>query len=97
MFIAKVAGTVVATIKSPVFQSQKLLLVERLSPEGEAQEPYMIAVDTVQAGVGDTVLVLDEGNGARQVMAAENAPIRTVIVGIVDAVDVAVFATAGNP
>lgn len=96
MFIAKVAGTVVATIKLPAFHTQKLLLVERLSADGAAQEPYMIAVDTVQAGVGDTVLVLDEGNGARQVLAAENAPIRTVIVGIVDRVDVGALATPGH-
>ena len=96
MFIAKVAGTVVATIKLPAFHSQKLLLVERLSPQGDVQEPYMIAVDTVQAGVGDTVLVLDEGNGARQVMAAENAPIRTVIVGIVDSVSIEEFAPAAR-
>jgi microcompartment protein CcmK/EutM len=67
-------------------EGQKLLLVERLSPEGALQEQYMIAVDTVQAGVGETVLVLDEGNGARQVLAREVAPIRAVIVGIVDAV-----------
>jgi microcompartment protein CcmK/EutM len=86
VFIAKVAGTVVSTIKDPAMDGQKLLLVERLSPEGDAQEPYLIAVDTVQAGIGDTVLVLDEGNGARQVLARDPAPIRTVIVGIVDAV-----------
>ncbi len=86
MFIGKVSGTVVATIKDPAMEGQKLLLVERLTPEGAVQDPYMIAVDTVQAGVGDTVLVLDEGNGARQVLEKEVAPIRTVIVGIVDAV-----------
>lgn len=67
-------------------EGRALLLVERLSPEGALQDPYMIAVDTVQAGVGDTVLVMDEGTGARQVLGREVAPIRTVIVGIVDAV-----------
>jgi microcompartment protein CcmK/EutM len=86
MFIGKVSGTVVASIKDPAMEGHKLLLVERLSPEGALQDPYMIAVDTVQAGVGDTVLVLDEGNGARQVLGREVAPIRTVIVGIVDTV-----------
>mgnify|MGYP001597279292 CR=1 FL=1 len=86
MFIGRVSGTVVASIKDPAMEGHKLLLVERLSPEGALQDSYMIAVDTVQAGVGDTVLVLDEGNGARQVLAREVAPIRTVIVGIVDAV-----------
>ncbi len=86
MFIGKVSGTVVATIKDPAMEGHKLLLVERMSPEGAIQDSYMIAVDTVQAGVGDTVLVLDEGNGARQVLARDPAPIRTVIVGIIDAV-----------
>jgi microcompartment protein CcmK/EutM len=86
MFIGRVSGTVVASIKDAAMEGQKLLLVERLSPEGALQEQYMIAVDTVQAGVGETVLVLDEGNGARQVLAREVAPIRAVIVGIVDAV-----------
>lgn len=86
MFIGRVSGTVVATIKSPVFEGRKLLLVERLSPQGKLEEPYMIAADSVQAGVGDTVLVLDEGNGARQVVAQDPAPIRTVIVGIIDAI-----------
>jgi hypothetical protein len=46
----------------------------------------MIAVDTVGAGAGETVLILDEGNSARQVLGAQGAPIRTVVVGIVDAV-----------
>jgi microcompartment protein CcmK/EutM len=86
MFIGRVSGTVVASIKDPAMEGRKLLLVERLSPEGALQDMYMIAVDTVQAGVGDTVLVLDEGNGARQVLGKELAPIRTVIVSIVDAV-----------
>jgi len=84
MFIGKVSGTVVATIKSSVFEGRKLLLVERMSPEGAMQEPYMIAVDAVQAGIGDTVLVLDEGNSARQVVGVDPAPIRTVIVGVID-------------
>jgi microcompartment protein CcmK/EutM len=48
---------------------------------------YIIAVDTVDAGVGDRVLVLDEGNGARQVFGSSDAPVRSVIVGIVDAVE----------
>lgn len=89
MFIGRVEGTVVASIKSPPLEGHKLLLVERLSPEGQAEQPYMIAVDSVQAGVGDTVLVLDEGNGARQVIATDPAPVRTVIVGIIDSVTIA--------
>ncbi len=88
MYIGKVFGTVVATIKHETFAKRKLLLVERLSPQGEADKKYDVAVDVVQAGVGDRVLVLDEGNSARQIVGLEpNGAIRAVIVGIVDEVE----------
>ena len=85
MYIGQVAGTVVATIKHPMFDGHKLLLVERLDLAGRPTPKYDIAVDSVQAGVGDRVLVLDEGNGARQVLHVEPwGPVRAVIVGIID-------------
>ncbi len=88
MYIGRVTGTVVATIKHPHFRGHKLLLVERLSPEGEPTQAYDICVDVVQAGVGDLVLVLDEGNSARQILNMEPyGAVRAVIVGVVDAVD----------
>ncbi len=87
MYIGRVSGTVVATIKHGVFHGRKLLLVDRLDLDGSPSGNYDICVDQVQAGVGDRVLVLDEGNGARQVLRLKVAPIRAVIVGIVDAVD----------
>ncbi len=90
MYVGQVAGTVVATIKHHMFTGHKLLLVERLDLENKATPKYDIAVDSVQAGVGDRVLVLDEGNGARQVLNVEPwGPIRCVIVGIIDQVDLA--------
>lgn len=84
MKIGRVAGTVVSTICSPVFEDRKLLLCDLLTPEGEPTGDYTIAVDVVDAGVGETVLIIDEGNSARQVVQWENAPIRAVIVGVVD-------------
>ncbi|MFZ1397034.1 MAG: EutN/CcmL family microcompartment protein [Candidatus Promineifilaceae bacterium] len=84
MYIGKVSGTVVATIKHAAFNGRKLLIVDKLGEDGQPAGGYDICVDTVQAGVGDTVLVLDEGNGARQVLNLKTAPIRAVIVGIVD-------------
>jgi ethanolamine utilization protein EutN len=88
MYIGQVAGTVVATVKHPFFTGRKLLVVERLDLAGRPTARYDIGVDTVQAGVGDRVLVLDEGNSARQVLDVEPwGPIRAVIVGIVDEVD----------
>ena len=84
MYIGQVIGNVVATIKHPAYESRPLLLVERLTPEGEATDDYDIAIDVAQAGPGDTVLVLDEGNGARQILRLDPGPVRAVIVGIVD-------------
>jgi len=87
MYIGRVSGTVVATIKNELFEGRKLLIVDRLDLEGRATSKYDIAVDMVQAGVGDRVLVLDEGNSARQVVDREpDGAIRAVIVGIVDEV-----------
>ena len=60
------------------------LLDERLEPTGD----YKLAVDSVGAGAGEDVLILDEGNSARQIVGLENAPIRTLVVGIIDRVDV---------
>jgi microcompartment protein CcmK/EutM len=89
MYIGQVFGTVVATIKHPTFDRHKLLLVERLTPDRQATSKYDLCVDVVQAGVGDTVLVLDEGNSARQVL--DQVPygaVRAVIVGVIDRIDV---------
>ena len=86
MKIGRVAGTVVTTICSPVFEGRRLLMVELLDLDGNETGKDVIAVDSVGAGAGETVLVLDEGNGARQVLQAPDAPVRAVVVGIVDAV-----------
>ncbi len=84
MKIARVAGTVVSTINTPVFEARRLLLCDLLDLTGEPTGGYTIAVDTVGAGAGETVLILDEGNSARQVVAAPEGEIRAVVVGIVD-------------
>lgn len=90
MYIGRVSGTVVATIKNELYEGRKLLVVDKLGLEsGQPTGKYDIAVDMVQAGVGDRVLVLDEGNSARQILDREpNGAIRAVIVGIVDEVHV---------
>jgi microcompartment protein CcmK/EutM len=90
MYIGRVSGTVVATIKKELFEGRKLLMVDKLDLAGKPTAKYDIAVDMVQAGVGDLVLVLDEGNSARQIVDREPlGAIRAVIVGIVDIVDLA--------
>lgn len=87
MFIGRVSGSVTATIKHNAFHGYKLLIVDHLDLQGEATGAYDICVDVVQAGVGDTVLVLDEGTGARQILKRTIAPVRAVIVGVIDNVD----------
>ena len=86
MYIGKVIGTVVATIKIDHLDGRKLLLVDQLDLKGEETGYYDIAVDVVQAGPGDTVLVIDEGNGARQILGLNPGAVRAVIVGVVDEV-----------
>jgi microcompartment protein CcmK/EutM len=89
MYIGRVSGTVVATIKNELFEGHKLLVVDKLGLNGQPTSKYDIAVDMVQAGVGDLVLILDEGNSARQIVGREPlGAIRAVIVGIVDEVTV---------
>lgn len=88
MYIGKVIGTVVSTIKISHLDDRKLLLVDQLDLHGRETGEYDIAVDVVQAGPGDTVMVIDEGNGARQILEIDPGAIRAVIVGIVDEVDV---------
>jgi ethanolamine utilization protein EutN len=84
MRIARVAGTVVSTINVPVYDARRLLMCDLLDDRGRDTGGYIIAVDAVDAGYGETVLILDEGNGARQVVGELDAPIRAVIVGIID-------------
>ena len=87
MKIGRVVATVVSTINTPIFEDRRLLLCDLLDLEGNATDRYTIAVDTVGAGAGETVLILDEGNSARQVLGREpDGEIRALVVGIVDAV-----------
>ena len=87
MKLARVAGTVVSTIHADFFEARTLLLCDLLDERGRPQGSYLIAVDTVGAGAGETVLLIDEGNSARQVVGDAAAPLRTVIVGIVDEIN----------
>ena len=84
MKLGRVAGTVVSTISHPIYDGRRLLMCDLLEASGENTGDYLICVDTVGAGAGEVVLIVDEGNGARQVVASPEAPIRAVIVGIVD-------------
>ncbi len=83
MKIARVAGTVVSSISHPFFDGRRLLLCDLSDPDG-SRDGYLIAVDVVNAGVGEQVLICDEGTSARQIFGISTGPIRSVIVGIID-------------
>jgi ethanolamine utilization protein EutN len=84
MILGVVISEIHATVQHPFYASRKKLVVEKTRPDGAPGGEYLIAVDTVGAGRGETVLIVDEGNSARQVLDSANAPVRSVIVGIVD-------------
>lgn len=86
MILARVAGNLVSTIHHRDMAGRKILICDKLDPRGEPTGGYVIALDTVGAGAGEMVLVLDEGNGARQILGGENLPVRSVVVGVVDAI-----------
>lgn len=77
-----------ATVKHPAFAGKSLFVVQPIDEVGKDAGASFVAIDQVQAGVGDRVLVLTEGNGARQILKqGDIVPIRSVIVGIVDQVE----------
>ncbi len=87
MKLCRVLGPVVATAKHPTYAGRKLLAVQPLDEQGVDVGPSFLAVDDVQAGQGDVVLVMQEGNGVRQLLQmGQQLPIRSLIVGIVDRV-----------
>lgn len=89
MILADVIGTVVSpSLQVPALDGRKLLVVRPVQPAGAPVGPKpRIAVDTIGAGVGDRVLVIDEGNSGRQILGARDAPVKTLIVGFVDEVE----------
>ena len=106
MLLADVVGTVVMTVKHSAYEGEKLMAVQPLNEAGRAVGQVILAIDRAQAGVGDRVLVLREGSGIRQIVGREMGkttaeavtmdwPVRSLIVGIVDVVDVDAAALVG--
>jgi microcompartment protein CcmK/EutM len=87
MLLAKIVGTVVATRKDPRLVSSKLLVVRPMDPRGKTDGNYLVAIDTVDAGVGETVLVVS-GSSARMASGLKDCPVDAAVVGIIDTVDV---------
>ena len=86
MILARVLGSVVSTLKHPAYDDAKLMVVQPVQPDGNDGGDTLLAIDTVGAGAGETVLVLRQGVAAAQVLGVDRPPIRSVIVGIVDQV-----------
>jgi ethanolamine utilization protein EutN len=86
LLLAKVVGTVVATRKDPRLVSSKLMVVQPMNPRGKSDANALVAVDTVDAGVGDTVLVVS-GSSARMASGLKDCPVDAAIVGVVDVVE----------
>lgn len=85
MTLGKVIGNVVSTITAIGYESRKILIVEPIDPNGKPCGKSYLAVDTVQAGIGDTVLTLEEGGSAKlTINEPDTHTIKLVIVGIVD-------------
>ena len=85
MILARIVGTVVSTRKDPRLEGQKLLIVKPISPEGADESGYIIAVDTVDSGFRETVLVVS-GSSARMAVDCKDRPVDAAIIGVVDTV-----------
>jgi microcompartment protein CcmK/EutM len=88
MILGRVAGTVVATRKDERLEGFKLLVVQAVDPDLKPKDSYVVAVDTVDAGMGELVLVVS-GSSARMASGCTDRPVDAAIAGIVDEVDVA--------
>jgi microcompartment protein CcmK/EutM len=86
MILARVAGTVVATRKDPRLEGMKLLILRPVSPEGKPEAGYVVAVDSVGAGNRELVIAVS-GSSARMAEGCKDRPVDTVVVGIVDSLD----------
>ena len=87
MILARIVGTVVATRKDPRLVSNKLLVARPIDPQGKSEGNYLVAVDTVDAGFGETVLIVS-GSSARMAAGMKDCPVDAAIVGVIDSIDV---------
>lgn len=87
MFLAEVIGTVVAPVQIPILEGRTLLLLRPVAPDGRPSGKTRIGIDRAQAGPGDRVLVVDEGNAGRQLLGDPQGAVKTIVVGVVDYVE----------
>lgn len=85
MQLATVVGNTIATIKHPSLRGQKLLIVQPRLTDGSPDGEPLLAIDILGAGVGETVMLSSDGKYSREVLKAENCPVRWTVIGIKDA------------
>ena len=88
MILGRVCGAIHSTINHEFYDNKRLLIVDRLNTDGSPTGKYLIAVDSIDAGSGETVLIVDEGGSARQIVDDQTAPIRSIIIGVVDQINI---------
>ncbi|MFA5478605.1 MAG: EutN/CcmL family microcompartment protein [Candidatus Muiribacteriota bacterium] len=87
MLIAEVTGNVVSSHKNEELNGNKLLIINRISPDGKRTGKEFVAVDTVGAGIGEKVIVVQEGAVVQEILGNNKIPVHTIIVGIIDKID----------
>jgi len=89
MFLAKIKGNIVSTAKNEYLVGHKLLIVHPVDYKGKLiGKKDMIAIDLLDAGIGDTVIVVQEGDAVQQILGHRNAPVHTMIIAIVDDIEI---------
>jgi microcompartment protein CcmK/EutM len=89
LILAKVKGNVVSTQKNPFLKGHKLLIIHQIDLDGNYfGDKDVIALDLVNAGMGDTVLVTQEGGAVRQILGNKNTPAHTIVVAVVDEIEI---------
>jgi microcompartment protein CcmK/EutM len=89
MKLCKVTGTIVSTQKNETLKQYKILIVQPIDLQGNFIDRDVLAIDTVDAGIGDTVLIIQEGAGAQQTLKRKDMPVHTVVVAVVDGLEIA--------
>jgi len=87
MLICKVKSQVVSTVKHRIYSGQKIFIVQPITPDGRETGDQIVACDTVDSGIGDTVLVSQEGITAREIVGDLSSPVRSMIVGVIDQIE----------
>jgi len=87
MILARVKGNVVSAVQHPCYKGHRILIVQPIDEKGQDKGASFLACDTVQAASGDVVLIQREGNTARELLGTKKDPFHSVIVGIVDQID----------